>query len=567
MPVVATVTQAPPEVSWWRPSRVVLAALLAVMVAAVAFTYRFNALGGALGGFDDDHFAHLARTEVMLRGEQPLRDFVDAELRGAWPALSYMVPAWAQQLGGRSLLPEAVLTVGAIAFAHVLTFLLALDLSRRWSVALLVAAVAVLTAPKLYNYPKVLMLAMGAVAIRVAMANPNGARLALAAAVTAIAALFRHDYGVYLAVGMVTALIARDAGAWSLLVRRLGLYVGLTAAFLVPSAVWVQVYEGIPAYLRNALATAGVETGRTALRLPAIDAAAPFGGDSLIVATYYAFWIALAIAAAALVWRLTAAGTTPLTPRDRATAVGLLATAVIVNQFFLRANLSQRFGDAIVPVALAAAWTIGAAPQIGSMAVRRLATVVPLVLLMVMCGSAYVVGDAARELDTTGLSDSWGKVSRRFVTARDDLARLPPAVWTAADAAGTLQAARYVAECTGPDDRVLVAAYAPEIPVFARRGFAAGQPTVSLSLYTSEADQRRALGRLERQSVPVVVADADGFEDEFVTDYPLLAQYVSDHYHRAGTITVDDDPRFLVFVEADRQPRRAHEELGLPCFR
>ena len=47
------------------------------------------------------------RAEMLLRGQQPLRDFADAELRGAWPALSYAVPAWAQQIGGRTLLPEA----------------------------------------------------------------------------------------------------------------------------------------------------------------------------------------------------------------------------------------------------------------------------------------------------------------------------------------------------------------------------------------------------------------------------------------------------------------------------
>ena len=81
----------------------------------MAFVYRFNTLGGALGGFDNDHFIYLIRTDMLLAGEQPLRDFVDAELRGAWPALTYAVSAWAQQIGGRTLLPEAFLTVGALA--------------------------------------------------------------------------------------------------------------------------------------------------------------------------------------------------------------------------------------------------------------------------------------------------------------------------------------------------------------------------------------------------------------------------------------------------------------------
>ena len=62
---------------------------VAVLIAAIAFVFRFNTLGGTLGGFDNDEFAHLLRSQALLRGEQPLRDFADAELRGAWPALSY----------------------------------------------------------------------------------------------------------------------------------------------------------------------------------------------------------------------------------------------------------------------------------------------------------------------------------------------------------------------------------------------------------------------------------------------------------------------------------------------
>ncbi|MGH9256185.1 MAG: hypothetical protein ACRD3C_16630, partial [Vicinamibacterales bacterium] len=127
--------------SWWQPWRIVVGVTVAACVACVAFAYRFNTLGGTLAGFDNDHFAHLMRTEMLLHAEQPLRDFADAELRGAWPALSYAVPAWAQQLGGRTLLSEAYLTIGALALAYALVFLCALDLSKQWVVALLAAAV------------------------------------------------------------------------------------------------------------------------------------------------------------------------------------------------------------------------------------------------------------------------------------------------------------------------------------------------------------------------------------------------------------------------------------------
>ena len=537
----------------------------ALGVGAAACAYRFNTLGGTLGGFDNDHFAHLMRADMLLRGEQPLRDFADAELRGAWPALSYAVPAWAQQIGGRTLLTEAYLTVGAIALAHAMVLLLALDLSKRWSVALLAAAVAVATTPKLYNYPKVLMLALGVLALRAIASNPSVPRLALAAVVTAVATLFRHDYGIYVAAGSVLALVARAAPAWPAVARSVGIYAALSAICLLPSALWVQAYEGIPTYLGNALATSALETTRTELRFPPFEWSSAFTRDGLLVVTYYAFWGVLVAAAATLMARMI--GTTPLRPAERGTAIGLLAMAALVNTFFLRANLDQRFGDAIIPVALLAAWTVGAACEWSSNALRIPAIAAPVVLLLYVFGASYVFSDIRRELDTSGLSDSWGKVTRRYQAVRAELGRLPPVVWADSDATGTLRAARYVAECTAPDEYLLVAGHYQEIPVFARRRFAAGQPTVSLSFYTSEGDQRRALARLERQSVPIVLADAEDFEEGFASDYPLLARHLADAYRETGTIAVDDEPRFRVFVDAHRQPTGVDPHLGLPCFR
>ena len=123
-----------------------------MLVGILSFIFRFNTLGGALGGFDNDHFIYLTRTDMLLWGEQPLRDFVDAELRGAWPAMSYLASAWAQQIGGRTLLPEAYLCAGALAVATGLVFLLALDLSKQWPIAALASLRPIICAPLANGY-------------------------------------------------------------------------------------------------------------------------------------------------------------------------------------------------------------------------------------------------------------------------------------------------------------------------------------------------------------------------------------------------------------------------------
>ena len=191
----------------------------------------------------------------------------------------------------------------------------------------------------------------------------------------------------------------------------------------------------------------------------------------------------------------------------------------------------------------------------------------PVALMALMAAAGYIYSDAARELDTSGLSDSWDKVSRRYRAVNDDLGRLPPDAWTDADATGTLIAARYVAECTRPSDHLLVLGAIHEIPVYARRRFAAGQALFKLSLYTSDADQRRAIARLAQQSVPIVVADATDFEDGFSSDYPLVARYLAEHYTEARPILAEDEPVVRVFVAANRTPTGVDSHLGLPCFR
>ncbi len=550
---------------WWTIWRLVLAIAVAGLIAAIAFIFRFNVLGGSLGGFDNDHFIYLVRTDMLLAGEQPLRDFVDAELRGAWPALSYAVSAWAQQFAGRTLLSEAYLTVGLLAIAHALVFLLALDLSRRWTVAVLAAALTIAAMPKLYNYPKVLALAFGAWAVRAAAFEPTTPRLVLAAVVTAAAVLFRHDLGIYVAAAMGAALVARDIDRWRRLLRHAATYAGATLACLLPSVIWVQVYEGLPLYFANAAASVAVEQGRTNLRLPPIDLSMPLAPANLEVAGYYAFWAVTMVAAAVLVARLAWWRGPGLTREERATAFGLLVMAALANVSFLRANLAERFGDAVVAVALLAAWVAGAAPLWPSAVARRLAVIVPSVLLVAALAVNVRLSEVGRELDTSGLVDSWEEIARRRGVVRDELRRMPPIDWTGADARGTLVAARYIAECTRPSDRLLGIGPVHEIHVFARRGFAAGQAMFKLSLYTSAAFQRRALDRLEDQSVPIVIADVEeyGYFDDL---YPFVADYLMQHYRDAGSIDVDGRPRFRVLVAAGRAPTRTHPVLGLPCF-
>ena len=129
---------------------------LSFLVFVGAFIYRFNALLGSLSGFDGDHFIFFLGSTSVARGERPLRDFVDAGLQGAWPALTYELSALAQRLGGESLLSEAILCVGAVALSAALLFRAAASVAGIWASAV-VTLLSVATSTRLYGYHKVLV--------------------------------------------------------------------------------------------------------------------------------------------------------------------------------------------------------------------------------------------------------------------------------------------------------------------------------------------------------------------------------------------------------------------------
>ena len=547
--------------TWWRMA---LAAIVAVAVAAAAFALRFNALGGTMGGFDNDHFVHLVRTDLLLNGEQPLRDFADAELRGARPSLGYAASAWAQQLWGRTLLSEAYLTAGGLAISAAGVFLLALHLSRRWSVALLAVACVLASHPKLYNYEKLVVLFVGAALIRVWVVRPSWIAMAALAGWTAVAALVRHDYAVYVGAAAVAALLVRGPAPLPLRTRRLAAYVALTLMLLLPSIAWVQRHAGLSAYAQRSLESVSGESSRTALVWPRLRAGEGWSEDNLAAVTYYAIWSVVLAGAAVLAIH---AGRGLLDAPALATGAAFVVLSVLAGGFFLRGNLFARFGDAIVPVVILAAWTAGALARPCAPWLRTTAAAVPRVLLVVLAAALVVGTEMQYEIEAAGFTHSWERTRKRFADARADLAKLPPRVWSAEGVHGTMVASRYLAECTTPSDRVLVATYAPEVPVLARRLVAAGQGTFGLTFYESEAQQEEAVARLSMQSVPVVLGAYDDFEGEFADDYRRVYQYVATRYRHAGVIAVDGRPRFRVLVAADRAPVRSDPVFGLPCFR
>ena len=554
--------------------------LTAIVLASLAFVIRFNALGGSMGGFDDDEFVTLVRVDMALNGQQPGRDFADNELRGVWPSLAFEGPAVVQRIWGRNLFVHACYTLTALGLCLVAVLVLADRLSRRWLVAVIAAVLVFLTWTVPYNYQKLFAMTLGIVAIYWPLAAASGHqtsksawsewyRCAPVAAAALVAGLLRHDYALCVGAGAVAGLAGTRLRPWHVPARRLAILAGLVLLVSAPSLVWLQVNGGILRYAEQALSASLTQNvNNPAMGFsPVIDLDAPFDPQSLAAFVYYACWALVVAAFGLLLWGLPrrASG---VDDGNRGMGWALVVMASVVNYFLLRTTLQARFGDAIVPVVLIGPWIVGQASLLRSGAARAAARIGPPVVMTLMCVALVPIEEVPHELETGGFfREPFTAVPERFAQVRRELTGLPPREWTGlAPREGVMAAARYVAVCTAPDDRVLMGAFAEPVTYLSSRLFAAGQSYFAFSFLTTDADQQLALQRLARQSAPIAFTAFD-YEHEVVKNYPLIDRHLASRYHQVGVIDFDGQPWLRVFVENDRSPARTDPVSGFPCFR
>lgn len=549
-----------------------LLAGLALALGLFSFVYRFNALGGALGGFDDDHFIYFVQARQMLHGERPLRDFADAGLQGAWPWPTYALSLAGQRWVEPTLWPEGLLGVTAIALAVVVTFLAGTRVAPVWA-ALTTALLTLLLGTKLYNYPRAVVLAVAVLLMTYYARRPSAKAAAALAVWGVVAFLFRHDFGVYVGIGaMVLILAAHRIGDWRVAVTHLGISGALAATLVVPSLVVVERDRGLVRYFQTGLEMSRREKQRTTLRLPQFVATeGPVAGalsteENAVAWLFYGAW-GIPLLAVVSLRRLQAPGFDER--RFHALIVSLAVVAALLDYSFLRGNIGARLGDLGAPIAVLAA--ILMQPR-AVLSYRHAAihAAVWMCIIVATTASVFTVGSVAQELDTTGLSDSWEKVRRRYATAQAELRALP------GDGSATVRippAAAFLRACTRPEDRVMVAGSDAATIVLADRRFAGGHSTFTQGFYGSEDEQRETIERLRTQSVPVVIAeDGDDYHRYFEASFRPVYNYLQEHYRVVGRVGAGAELRQVLVLRtlldggSDR-PSALDPATGLPCFR
>jgi hypothetical protein len=514
-------------------------------------------------GFPNDHYFHVARARQMLLGEWPVRDFVDP---GA--PLQYVISAVSRWMFGDVAGPELLVVALGVAVGAAATVICASWLSRSLIVGAAVAVLEVLASPRSYSYPKMLLYGLAGCVIVAVASNATRTRLVIAASLTAVAFLMRHDHGVFIGLAS-TAAVVLSAPDPARAIRRLALYAGAVAVLLAPWAVWVQYYQGLVPYFEMGVAVSRREADISLLRdWPQLQFADGLTTTANLQAwLYYLFWslpiIAVAIAVVRRVIR-----------RERwagesVSVVGVAILALALDATFLRNPLETRLADATVPAALLAAWLLGLVWTMRSrLAIRLTAGVAAAAVLVYTAVAIWRIGDVTDKLDEVGafaddlehVQQHTAAVISALTNPEIDARKLPSRV-----SAGLVPFMRYVNRCTEPTDRLLVSGPYPDVFVLSRRGFGGGHIAFLEKFYHSDADQELTLKRLQRQSVPFVVLPLDE-QDAFARSFPKILAHVSAAYDQLAEIPVDGLKGVRILVERTRTRIGTDSETGWPCF-
>jgi hypothetical protein len=352
--------------------------------------------------------------------------------------------------------------------------------------------------------------------------NPGPRRLIVLAIWTAVAFLVRHDYLVFVALGNMLLIIACHSGVRRKIGLRLAGYIALSLVFILPWLLYVQGFQGLPEYFASAVRFTAVEGRRTAAgSLPWL---------------FLAF-VAIPVAGVLVSFR---PGLHLNWGQLASAAVMLLSLDVV----FLRDVLAARIPDVAAPTAVVAA--AAAAHVLSTRAVTRGALIVAALIVVLQI--------TTRSAASSPPADPFRRLSD--ITQR--LRRVSPEIMPNPSLAPLVG---YLAHCTGPDDRILVAGFGPEIPVLAHRPFAARLPTWIAGYYEDSADVNRALVQLGRERLGAAVF-LDG-SMMVARHWPALLHAIRDRGFEEYTVA-SINSRVRVWLPHAADARR-DAATNLPC--
>jgi hypothetical protein len=571
--------------------RTLLVAVAMTAVFLFNWILRYNEPEGSFGGLTDDHLFYLLQSWQMLFGEFPDRDYNDI---GA--PLTFATSAALQVLLGRSVWSEYVFCVTALSVGAALTCALAARATGSILLGVLAALFEIALRPRLYNYPKIIVYALGIALLWHWISEPRPRRTWLLAAVTAFGFLMRHDHGVYIAGAFGIALLAMNELSWRERVRH-GLTYGIaTIILLTPYLTHLQINGGVVRHFAMAYGWSARDYRRAPLVVPVpslapLSATAdsdeppgewwerpPFAALGDLYYTWWMYWLMVLLPPFVLLLLIADRSTGP--PRWRGERAKMLAIAgltIVLDARLLRGNLAGRFADVSVPMAILVVWALATVFRLATswrpagdraLAIRGARALALVSAMGVVLFTAGVLAKSTGELvKSSSLLEGIAAMERdaRVVT-RLVSHTWPLDSWTN-DTTGQIGLAKYLQACTAPTDRVLIGPFVPPVLALAQRGFAGGRIDLRGGFFDSPAEQQLTIERMRRQSVPIVIGPPRSGLELFTSEFPVIAEYLRREYRAAAEADLGGDLTFSLLVHRHARATGTYEPLQLPCFR
>ncbi len=209
----------------------IIGASIPTGVFAGTFLFRWVTLD-----FDNDYFMHVAWAAEMLRGEWPVRDFVEPGF-----ILQTFVSYAGLRAGGYQLAWEGAAASALIALSATFVYLTCRRIGIPRGLALLAVVLAVASYPRLYAYPKAVVYPAALWAMAVYIGGPTRRALLLLSAITAAAFLFRHDHGVWIGIVMTAGLLIVHGTDLRAGAKAAARYAFVAVFLVAPWLMWVVV--------------------------------------------------------------------------------------------------------------------------------------------------------------------------------------------------------------------------------------------------------------------------------------------------------------------------------------
>ena len=279
------------------------------------------------------------------------------------------------------------------------------------------------------------------------------------------------------------------------------------------------------------------------------------GLDAPDASAAFLFYVLIALLLLTLLRLVSAPHRDATTRLEHLRIAATVLVGVVTALGFLREPLTIRIPDAVVAPAIIGAWWIGPVLRRPRAWREYLVAVATLVMLIPTIRSTVVIGAVPSRAERV----------RHLPAIWQQLSVSPPFEGWQATGSAKYQAARYVRDCTAPQDPLLVLWFAPDLYYYSDRPFA-GRLGFYLEGYWTSADHERAnIAALERDR-PVIVLMEPGRTSTDLYTYPQLLDYVATHYHVLGELQSRDGRRVRVHARNDRTPSGADVATGWPCF-